>query len=82
MLNMNGEVVGVVRAMLGFRHSDSDETVLIENASSALKVQYVRDALKHLPEGELVLPTLPSSKADIETLASRLNDSLLIVITR
>jgi hypothetical protein len=79
---MNGEVVGVVRAMLGFRHSDSGETVLIENASSALKVEYVRNTLKHLPDRELVLPTLPSSKADIDTLASRLNDSLLVVITR
>jgi S1-C subfamily serine protease len=82
LLNMKGEVVGVVRAMLAFRHSDSGEMIFLENASSALKVEYVLKALKHLPDRKLVLPTLPNSKADIDTLASRLNDSLLIVITR
>jgi S1-C subfamily serine protease len=82
LLNMKGEVVGVVRAMLGIKHPESSETVILENASSALKIEFVRDTLEHLPKQDPVLPTLPRSKADIDTLASRLNDSLLIVITR
>jgi S1-C subfamily serine protease len=82
LLNMNGEVVGVIRAMLGIKHPESGETVILENASSALKIEYVRDTLEHLPKKDLTLPTLPRRKANIDSLASRLNDSLLIVISR
>ena len=82
LLNMSGEVVGVIRAMLGIKHPESGDTVILEDASCALKIEYVRDALELLPKQDLALPTLPRSKANIDTLASRLNDSLLIVISR
>jgi len=82
LLNMSGEVVGVIRAMLGIKHPESGETVILEDASCALKIEYVRDALELLPKQGPALPTLPHSKADIDTLASRLSDSLLIVISR
>jgi S1-C subfamily serine protease len=82
LLNMNGEVVGVVRAMLGINHPESGDTVILENASCALKIEYVRDTLEHLPTQDPALPTLSRRKADIDTLASRLNGSLLIVISR
>jgi len=82
LLNMNGEVVGVVRAMLGIKHPESGDTVILENASCALKIEYVKGTLEHLPKQSPALPTLPRRKADIDTLANRLYDSLMIVISR
>jgi len=68
LLNMNGEVIGVVRAMLGIKHAESGDTVILENASSALKIEYVRDTLEHLPKQDPTLPTLPRSKAEMTRL--------------
>lgn len=82
LLNMSGEVIGVIRSMLGYRHPESGDTIILEDTSCALKIESVRDTLEHLPKQSLALPTLPRRKADIDTLANRLHDSLLIVISR
>ncbi len=82
LLNMSGEVVGVVRSMLGFHQPETGDIAILEDASCALKIEILRDTLKHVPRQSSALPTLPSSQADIDTLSNRLNDSLLIVIAR
>ena len=63
-------------------NATTGDIAILEDASCALKIEIVRDTLKHLPSQSPALPTLPSSEADIDTLANRLNDSLLIVISR
>ena len=71
-----------VKALESFKHPESGDTIILEDASCALKIESVRDTLAHLPKQSPTLPTLPRRKADIDTLANRLHDSLIIVISR
>jgi S1-C subfamily serine protease len=82
LLNMNGEVVGVVKSMLGVRDERQGSIYLLPNASCALKVKCVRNLLDLLPQRDPVLKILPNYSGDLETLAARIQSSVLIVVAR
>ena len=82
MLNMKGEVVGIIRSMLGLKDQKTGETVIVTDASLALKVEHIADLIHILPGKDSVIQTLSSREANLKTLAKRVQDSLLIVVVR
>ena len=82
LLNTRGEVVGVVKSMLGVRDTDDGNMYVLQTVSCALKVKCVQDLLSQLPQKEsqdnLVFP----ASNDLETLAGRVKDSVLLVISK
>jgi S1-C subfamily serine protease len=82
LLNMKGEVVGVITSMLGVRDPTNGDIDMLQNASCALKIQSVKDLFAHLPRQDTVIEALPSHYDNLETLAERIQDSVLIVIAR
>jgi S1-C subfamily serine protease len=82
LLNMNGEVVGVVKSMVGIRDEANGKVVLLRNASSALKVECLKELIGMLPRQNLTIDSLPSHSDVLETLASRIRGSVMIVVAR
>jgi S1-C subfamily serine protease len=82
LLNMKGEVVGVVKSMAGIRDEASGKVVLLQNASYALKVEYLKQLITMLPRQETAIDSLPSHSDALETLASRIRGSVMIVVAR
>ncbi len=82
LLNMNGEVVGVVKSMLGVRDENQGSIYVLPNVSCALKIKCVRDLLDLLPRQDPALTILPNRSGNLETLAARIQSSVLIVIVR
>ena len=82
LLNMKGEVVGVVRSMLGVRDTADGSLYVLQTTSCALKVKCVQELLYQLPQkdGQANLP--PGFSNDLETLAGRIKDSVLLVISK
>ena len=82
LLNMKGEVVGVVKSMLGVRDTADGNLYVLQTTSCALKVKCVQDLLSQLPqkEGRGNLP--PTVSDNLETLAGRIKDSVLLVISK
>ncbi|NNG12345.1 MAG: trypsin-like serine protease [Halobacteria archaeon] len=79
LLNMEGEVVGVVASMLG-ASSDGSEPHLLSNVSYAVKTEVLRRLLQHLPQQQTVLQELPGQAASLADLAERVQESVLIVM--
>ncbi|MDX1764207.1 MAG: trypsin-like peptidase domain-containing protein, partial [bacterium] len=79
LLNMKGEVVGLVSAMLGSANPSTGETHFLPNVNYALKIAAVQDLLKHLPSKTRRLPELPKRSDNLEGLAARIQASVLIV---
>jgi S1-C subfamily serine protease len=82
LLNMKGEVVGLVRSMLGIRDEASGSLQILQNTSCALKVKGIHELLPLLPQKDPQIHVLPNRSDDLETLASRIKNSVLIVISR
>ena len=82
LLNMNGEVVGVVKSMLGIRDERQGNIYMLPNASCAVKIKGVRDLLDLLPRQDPTHMILPNHSGDLETLAARVQKSVLIVVAR
>jgi serine protease Do len=82
LLNMKGEVVGVVKSMVGIRNETSGKVVLLQNASSALKVGCLKELIAMLPRQDLPIDSLPSHSDALETLADRIRGSVMIVVAR
>ena len=82
LLNMKGEVVGVVTAMVGIRDNLQGEMCVLENTSIVKKIECVKDLLVLLPEPKSVINSLPINYDSLETLADRMQDSVLIVEAR
>jgi S1-C subfamily serine protease len=82
LLNMKGEVVGVVRSMLGIRDEASGNLEILQNTSCALKVRGLHELLPLLPQKDPQIHVLPNLSDDLESLASRIKDSVLLVISR
>ncbi len=82
LLNMKGEVVGVVKSMLGIRDTADGSLYMLQTTSCALKIKCVQKLLYQLPQKES-RGNLPSSVPDnLETLAGRIKDSVLLVISK
>jgi S1-C subfamily serine protease len=82
LLNMHGEVVGVVRSIIGYRNASGGPTVLLQDASCALKIDKVKEIFHHLPRNAYVLSALPRGLDNVEALSRRVQKSMLIVIAR
>ena len=82
LLNMRGEVVGVVRSMIGVKHMQTGETRVYANASCATKIDRLCDILSKLKSPAAALQTLPQQPENMAALQKRLQNSLLIVVAR
>ena len=78
LLNMHGEVVGIVTSMLGTKTSGS--TYFLPNISYALKVDVLKQLIRQLPNQEADLGELPYGPDNLEGLAARIHRSVLIVM--
>ncbi len=79
LLNMDGEVVGVMASMLGATNGDS-EPLFLPNVNYAIKVDVLRRLLPLLPKHRAALEELPGSPATLADLADRIQGSVLIVM--
>ncbi len=79
LINMRGEVVGVVTSMLGSVHTGSGETYPLPNINYAVKVRALQDLLAQVPGNHDNRQMFPIEQASLEELATRAQDSILIV---
>jgi S1-C subfamily serine protease len=82
LLNMRGEVVGVVTSMIGILDEEQGNTCVLQNASIVKKIECVKELLVLLPEHDSVIDSLPSRYDDVEIIIDRTQDSVLIVEAR
>ncbi|RZB31332.1 MAG: hypothetical protein SRB2_04857 [Desulfobacteraceae bacterium Eth-SRB2] len=82
LLNMNGEVVGMVTSMVGIRDEKDGSIYRLKNASCSLKVDLIKDLGSMLPQQEPMKKSLPTHSDSLKTLSMRLNGSVLIVVAR
>ena len=80
LLNMKGEVVGIVTSMLGTKNGNSGMTTYLPNISYALKVGVLKSLMDKLPANEKPMTELPSQQDNLEGLAARIQESVLIVL--
>jgi S1-C subfamily serine protease len=80
LLNMKGEVVGIVTSMLGTTDDSTGATTLLSNISYALKVDVLKALMNQLPESERSLAELSSQNDNLEGLAARIQSSVMIVL--
>jgi S1-C subfamily serine protease len=79
LLNMNGEVVGVVAAMLGAR-GEGGEPQVLPNVSYAVKAGVLRSMLSPESESATTPEQRTVSSGSLADLAARVQDSVLIVM--
>jgi len=82
LLNMNGEVVGLVTSMLGLRDKEDGDIRILQNASCALKIASVEKLLPLLPKRAPALEVLPRNSCSLEALAERIEGSILLVVAK
>jgi S1-C subfamily serine protease len=79
LLNMNGEVVGIVTAKLSASEVFKWTGDLPQNVNYAIKTPYLSVLLSSTSDAANIRE-LPSGKTDLPTLASRIEPSVMIVI--
>jgi S1-C subfamily serine protease len=82
LLNMQGEVVGLITSMLGTIESADGKTLPIPNINYALKADRIEKLLLDLPppQGrETDVTVLTSGRDSLEALANRIQNSVMIV---
>ncbi|MGZ3568628.1 MAG: hypothetical protein ACXU9W_07515, partial [Thermodesulfobacteriota bacterium] len=77
-----GEVVGVVKSMLGVRDTDDGNFYVLQTTSCALKIKCVQELVYQLPQKDSQAKLPPVFSNDLETLAGRIKDSILLVISK
>jgi S1-C subfamily serine protease len=82
LLNMKGEVVGVVTAMLAYQDPVSGRIEMVPNASSARKISCVTELFPHLPQSPKKIGTLPRGAGNLQSLSDRIGNSVLKVVSR
>ena len=82
LLNMRGEVVGVMKSMLGIMDETGDRFYVLPNTSYAVKISSVKQLLHLLPPKDSLFAELPIHFDTLETLADRIRNSVLIVTTK
>lgn len=82
LLNMKGEVVGVVTAMLAYQDPVRGTIEMVPNASSARKISCVTELFPHLPSKPNKIATLPRQSGNLESLSDRIRHSVLKVVTK
>lgn len=81
LLNMQGEVVGLITSMLGTAGTGGNEAVSMPNINYALKIGIIEELLRHLPRKQAVIEELPVGTNNLETLANQIHTSVLIVMS-
>lgn len=79
LLNMRGEVVGIITSMLGMVGPESGQVQPMPGINYALKVAALDRLLRSAEPGAEVLVELPRGAASLEALAEQIKDSVLIV---
>lgn len=79
LLNMRGEVVGVITAMLGAAHGPNDVAQPLPNIGYALKAEVLQQLLASLPGRNARIPVLHIEGHDLASLAGRIQHSVMIV---
>jgi S1-C subfamily serine protease len=82
LLNMNGEVVGLVTSMLGLRDQEKGDIRMLPNASCALKIASVEKLFPLLPKRDPAIEVLPRNSGSLEALAERIEGSILLVVAK
>lgn len=82
VLNMNGEVVGIVSTMVGIRDESSGTVSSLPNISCAIKSECLKELLPHLPSSRSVKEALANKLGNLETVAKRVQSSVMIVVAR
>ncbi|MEZ5540560.1 MAG: tetratricopeptide repeat-containing serine protease family protein [Pseudomonadota bacterium] len=79
LLNMDGEVVGIVSSMLG-TVTEGAEPVVMPNISYAVKVELLQALLAPLPQRGSSAPAIAVHTAPLADLAERIQPSVLLVV--
>ena len=82
LLNMKGEVVGVVKSMLGIRDTANGSLYMLQTTSCALKIKCVQELVYQLPQKEGPANLVNGFSNDLENLAGRIKNSVLLVISK
>jgi hypothetical protein len=80
LLNMNGEVVGIVTAKLSAVKMFNWTGDLPQNVNYAIKASYITALLKSVKEQSTVTKMLPVKRADLESLSSRIQNSVFLIV--
>jgi S1-C subfamily serine protease len=80
LLNMNGEVVGIVTSKLGAVEIFKWTGDLPQNVNYAVKISYLSALLGSVDEQESGIKVLPAKQASLESLSSRIQNSVLMII--
>ena len=80
LINMHGEVVGMITSMLGEADAARGTATPIPNINYALKIDSIRQFLAETPQPRETIDALPRAPGDLESLAARIRDSVLIVM--
>jgi hypothetical protein len=80
LLNMNGEVVGIVTAKLSAVKMFNWTGDLPQNVNYAIKASYITALLKSVKEQSTETKMLPVKRADLESLSSRIQNSVFLII--
>ncbi|MGD2000039.1 MAG: serine protease [Desulfobacterales bacterium] len=82
IFNLNGEVVGIVASMVGIRDEASGAISQLPNISCAIKIECLKELFQHLPTHGTDINSLPSDPGDMESIAQRVQNSVLIVVAK
>jgi S1-C subfamily serine protease len=82
IFNLNGEVVGIVASMVGIRDEASGTISQLPNISCAVKIECLKELFPHLPAHGTDINLLPSDPGDLESIAQRVQNSVLIVVAK
>lgn len=80
LLNMRGEVVGMITSMLGQTGDDGSAAQPVPNINYALKIDIIREFMTQVPRSPDDIGELSRAVNDLENLAARVQDSVLIVM--
>lgn len=80
LLNMRGEVVGMITTMLGERRLDGSPPRPIPNVGFALKTDVIRQSLAQVGRHSIDIGELRPASGNLEDLARRVKDSVMIVM--
>jgi S1-C subfamily serine protease len=82
LLNMNGEVVGIVTSKLSAMKVFRWTGDLPQNVNYAMKTRYLLDLLEQSGDMDLVLNEVPPGKAPLHAHAEKIKNSVMIVVAR
>lgn len=80
LLNMNGEVIGIVTAKLSAVKMFNWTGDLPQNVNYAVKASYIKALINSVEEKSMAIKALPAKRGDLESLSTRIQNSVFLVI--